>query len=110
MFEDVNIKVSKQKIYDSLLIIKMKYKTFHNLCIYVSYTPYQGLKLNVKPDAYVRRTCWMKDTLEVTDCLSKKTIFEIAEAIGTETELWIKQNKFKYDRVPDVYSDYITLH
>lgn len=103
MLENDNIRVSRQKIYNALIIIKAQYNSFNNLCVYASYTPYQGLRLYFKPDLYVRRTCWMSDTLELTDCLNKDNLFEIANSIGLEVELWIKQNKFKYDKVPDTY-------
>lgn len=98
------IKVSKQKIYNSLLIIQAKYNSFDHLCIYISYTPYLGLRLNVKPDLYVKRTCWMKDTLEVSDCLDKESLFEIADAIGIEAEIWIKKNQFHYQIGPNIYN------
>lgn len=106
----MNIKVSRQKIYDSLIIIKTKYQSFNELCCYISYTPYTGLKLNVKPSSYVKKTCWMKNTLDVSECLNKKTVFDIAEAIGTEVEIWIKKNNFTYYRQPDYYSDYLYIH
>ena len=100
------IRVSKQKVYNSLLIIKAQYHSFHHLCIYISYTPYLGLRLNVKPDLYIKRTCWMKDTLEVSDCLNKGSLFEIAEDISIQTELWIKKNKFEYDNRDEIYIGY----
>ena len=97
MATSVNIKVSRQKIYNILIAILYQYKTFDNLCMYISFTPFQGLRLNVKIEAYVRRTCWFKDTKEVTDCLKKDNVFEIADAIGTEAEQWLKSNGFMYE-------------
>ena len=88
------VKISKQKIYDSLIAIKKHYHTFEQLVLYVSYTPYIGIRLNVQPEAYSARTCWMKDTLEVTDCLKEKDDFDKAESIAFTIDSWIKANKF----------------
>lgn len=86
------LKVSRQKIYDSLILIKKHYKTFDHLVIFVSYTPYQGLRLNVRFEQCAKRSSWIKNTIEVTDCLQKKTFFDIADSIGDETEIWIRNN------------------
>ena len=88
------VNVSRQKIYNSLLAIQKKYRTFDDLVLFVSYVPYQGIRLNVRIKQYARRQCWIENAVEVSDCLKKKSLFEIAEAIATETEIWIKNKEF----------------
>lgn len=86
--------VSRQKIYNSLIEIKKKYNTFDYLVLFVSYVPYQGMRLNVRLSAYARKQCWIENSIEVSDCLKKKSLFEIAEAIATEVEIWAKRKGF----------------
>jgi len=88
------MRISRQKIYDSLQKIKEHYTSFDQLVLYVSYTPYQGVRLNVRIKAYARKRSWMKNTLEVTDCLHMNNLFEMADAIATEVEIWLKNNDF----------------
>lgn len=88
------IKISRQKIYDALIEGHKKYGSMRDIVVYVSYTDRQGVRLNMIPEYYVRRNSWFKNTLEVTDCLSKKTVFDQADAIGLEIELWIKSGKY----------------
>ena len=88
------IHVSRQKIYNSLIEIKKKYRTFDYIALFVSYVPYQGIRLNVRMDAYARRQSWIENSIEVSDCLKKKSLFEITEAIATEIEIWIKKQGF----------------
>ena len=84
--------VSRQKIYNSLLCIKEKYHTFENVVLFVSYVPCQGIRLNVRIEPYARRSSWITNCLEVTDCLYYKSMFEIADAITSEIEIWLKRN------------------
>ncbi len=84
------LKISKQKIYDSLIAIKEQYHSFDQLVLFVSYTPYIGIRLNVRCEPYVSRSCWMKDTIEVTDCLKEKDDFDKAESIALTIEMWMK--------------------
>ena len=88
------VNVSRQKIYNSLLVIQKKYRTFDHLVLFVSYVPYQGIRLNVRIENYARRQCWIENAMEVSDCLKKKSLFEIAEAIATEVEIWAKRKGF----------------
>ena len=88
------VKISKQKIYDSLLSIKEHYHSFEQLVLFVSYTPYIGIRLNVQPEVYASRSCWIKDTLEVTECLKEKDDFDKAESIALSIELWMRNNSF----------------
>lgn len=87
------IKISRQKIYDALIEGNKKYDSMRDIVVYVSYTDKQGVRLNMIPEYYAQRDTWLKNTLEVTDCLNKKTIFEQADSIGLEIELWIKSGK-----------------
>lgn len=88
------IKISRQKIYDALIEVNNKYGSMKDIVVYVSYTDRQGVRLNMIPEYYVKRHSWLKNTLEVTDCLDKKTVFDQADAIGLKIELWIKSGKY----------------
>ena len=88
------VTISKQKIYNSLMSIKQHYHSFDQLVLFVSYTPYIGIRLNVQIEAYASRSCWMKDTIEVTDCLKEKDDFDKAASIALTIEAWVKYNKF----------------
>lgn len=88
------VTISKQKIYDSLMSIKQHYHSFDQLVLFVSYTPYIGIRLNVRVEPYASRSCWMKDTIEVTDCLKEKDDFDKAESIAFTIDSWIKANNF----------------
>ena len=85
------VSVSRQKIYNSLIEIKKRYRTFDYLVLFVSYVPYQGIRLNVRIEGYARKECWIENSIEVSNCLKKKSLFEIAEAIATEVEIWMKR-------------------
>lgn len=86
------IRVSRQKIYDSLVEAEKKYKTLNNIIVFVSYTEVEGLKLNYRKEIFALRGCWIDNAYEVTHCLNKKTRFERAEAIAQEIEIWISNN------------------
>lgn len=88
------VSISRQKIYNSLLQIQAKFHTFDDLVLFVTYQPYQGLRLNVRMAMYARKASWVKNSIEVTDCLKKKDLVECAEAIATEIEIWTKHKGF----------------
>lgn len=102
----VLIRVSRQKIYDSLLTIDVNYQTFHGLCVFAFYSPYIGIRLVFIREEYARRDCWIENVIELTECLRLKSIYEITNSIALVLEKWIKVNKFYYYQ-PGIYSDYL---
>lgn len=109
LMDKVLIRVSRQKIYESLLTTDMNYQTFKGLCAYAYYTPHIGLRLVIMRKETVQKQCWIENSIDLTVCLQGRNIYEITTSMALVLEKWIKLNKFYYYR-PGIYSDYLKVH
>ena len=90
------IKVSRQKIYNSLEQQEKKYGTLNSLAVTATYIPSRGLKLNYLPKEITRSESRLKNnTLDLTDCLRHNTKFEMADEMAFQIEMWLKNKEKK---------------
>ncbi len=97
MGKKTNVAVSRQKIYDSLIKIREIYGSFDNLCVYVGFLPVKGLTLNVNLSYKVDRRWLIKESIDISEYLKDKDLFEMTEDIAEVLECWIKENNYSLD-------------
>ena len=86
------IRVSRQKIYDSIATAEKKYGSFDGMTIFASYTKPMGLKLNFWTKDWTARGAPIPQSINVTYCFRHTSRFEITEQVAEAIEVWLNDN------------------
>ena len=83
------MKLSKQKLYETLNAIEKKYGSFKDIRVIATFVPITGLRIIVLPKESANSA--MSDSLDLTDVIIKyRNKMSRTEAVAEEIEKWLK--------------------
>lgn len=89
------IRVSRQKIYDSIVAAEKKYGSFEGMTIFASYTKPRGLKLNFWTKEWAQKGAPIPQSIDVSHCFRRLNRFEITEEVTEAIEVWLNDKNIK---------------